>query len=91
MIASEILDYYSEGKEERRLRASLGRLERIRTWEIMERHLPPAPSRLLDVGGELACTRCRWPIAVTESISLIRSRYTWSARGSCRERRQCRW
>ena len=51
MIASEILDYYGEGKEERRLEASLGRLERIRTWEIMERHLPPAPARLLDVGG----------------------------------------
>ena len=51
MIASEILDYYGEGKEEQRLTASLGRLERIRTWEIMERYLPPAPSRLLDVGG----------------------------------------
>lgn len=51
MIASEILDYYGEGNEEQRLTASLGRLERIRTWEIMERHLPPAPARLLDVGG----------------------------------------
>jgi hypothetical protein len=27
MIASEILDYYGEGKEEQRLAASLGRLE----------------------------------------------------------------
>ncbi|HVH28011.1 MAG TPA: hypothetical protein VM818_14680 [Vicinamibacterales bacterium] len=44
MIASEILDYYGEGKEEQRLTASLGRLERNRTWEIMERHLPSAPS-----------------------------------------------
>ena len=43
MIASEILDYYGAGKEEQRLTASLGRLERIRTWDIMERHLPPAP------------------------------------------------
>ena len=51
MIASEILDYYGAGKEEQRLTASLGRLERIRTWEIMERHLPPPPARLLDVGG----------------------------------------
>ncbi len=51
MIASEILNYYSDGKEERRLKASLGRLERTRTWEIMERRLPPAPSRILDVGG----------------------------------------
>src|SRR5215204_4776655 len=51
MIASEILDYYGAGKEEQRLTVSLGRLERIRTWEIMERHLPPPPARLLDIGG----------------------------------------
>ncbi|HEY5617062.1 MAG TPA: class I SAM-dependent methyltransferase [Vicinamibacterales bacterium] len=51
MIPSEILDYYGAGKEEERLRASLGRLEQIRTWEIIERHLPPPPSRVLDVGG----------------------------------------
>lgn len=51
MIASEILDYYGAGNEEQRLTASLGRLERMRTWDIMERHLPPAPARVLDVGG----------------------------------------
>ena len=51
MIASEILEYYGEGNEEQRLTASPGRLERIRTWEIILRHLPPAPSRILDVGG----------------------------------------
>jgi SAM-dependent methyltransferase len=50
-VASEILDFYALGYEERRLDASLGRLERIRTLEIMERHLPPPPSRVLDVGG----------------------------------------
>jgi len=51
MIAAEILDYYGAGREEQRLTASLGRLERIRTWEILERHLPPPPARVLDVGG----------------------------------------
>jgi ubiquinone/menaquinone biosynthesis C-methylase UbiE len=51
MIASEILEYYRGGNEEQRLTASIGRLEQIRTWEIIERHLPPAPSRVLDVGG----------------------------------------
>ena len=51
MVASEILDHYSDGKEEHRLTRSLGRLERIRTWEIMERHLPEPPARVLDVGG----------------------------------------
>jgi SAM-dependent methyltransferase len=51
MVESEILDHYAEGKEENRLARSLGRLEWIRTWEIMERHLPPAPANVLDVGG----------------------------------------
>jgi SAM-dependent methyltransferase len=51
VIASEILEYYGAGQEEQRLTASPGRLERIRTWEIMGRYLPPAPARLLDVGG----------------------------------------
>jgi SAM-dependent methyltransferase len=51
VIPPEILDYYSRGKEEQRLTASPGRLERIRTWEIIERHLPSPPCRLLDVGG----------------------------------------
>jgi len=50
-VAPEILEFYGLGKEERRLDASLGRLERIRTFEIMERHLPLPPCRVLDVGG----------------------------------------
>lgn len=51
MITSEILDYYRQGKEEQRLTASVGRLEWIRTWEILEQHLPSPPCRVLDVGG----------------------------------------
>jgi SAM-dependent methyltransferase len=51
MIDPEILDYYRGGNEEERLAASVGRLERIRTNEILERYLPAPPSRVLDVGG----------------------------------------
>jgi len=51
MIPSEILDYYAKGKEESRLTGSLGKLERMRTWEIVERYLPLPPRRLIDVGG----------------------------------------
>ena len=51
MVTSEILAYYGRGNEEQRLTASVGRLEWIRTWDILERHVPPAPSRVLDVGG----------------------------------------
>jgi len=50
-VAPEILDFYALGFEEQRLDASVGRLERIRTMEVMERHLPSPPSRVLDVGG----------------------------------------
>ena len=35
MIASEILDHYGNGQEEQRLARSLGRLERLRTEEIV--------------------------------------------------------
>jgi SAM-dependent methyltransferase len=51
MIAPEILAFYAAGGEERRLTASIGRLEFIRTWEILERHLPATPCRIVDVGG----------------------------------------
>jgi SAM-dependent methyltransferase len=51
MIAPEILDYYATGKEETRLAASLGRLEHIRTWELLERFLPPPPCRVIDIVG----------------------------------------
>jgi SAM-dependent methyltransferase len=51
LTPGEILDYYGAGQEEHRLTRSLGRLERIRTWEILERVLPAAPSRVLDIGG----------------------------------------
>jgi ubiquinone/menaquinone biosynthesis C-methylase UbiE len=51
MVASEILDHYGNGKEEHRLARSVGRLERIRTQEIMGRYMPPPPCRVLDVGG----------------------------------------
>lgn len=51
MGTSDMLDYYNLGQEENRLARSLGRLEQIRTWEIMRRYLPPPPARVLDVGG----------------------------------------
>ena len=51
MLASEILSFYAAGKEERRLAASTGRLEFIRTWEILERYLPARRRRVIDIGG----------------------------------------
>jgi len=46
----EIGAYYERGTEQGRL-ASWGRLERLRTLELLERYLPPAPAIVLDVGG----------------------------------------
>jgi ubiquinone/menaquinone biosynthesis C-methylase UbiE len=51
VIADEILQYYRAGKEEERLKAAVGRLEQARTWDILDRHLPQLPARVLDVGG----------------------------------------
>lgn len=46
-----ILDYYQRTTEGARLQGGHGRLERLRTEELLVRHLPPSPARVLDVGG----------------------------------------
>jgi ubiquinone/menaquinone biosynthesis C-methylase UbiE len=45
----EIGAHYAEVSEQRRLRP--GDLERVRTWELLTRCLPPPPAVVLDVGG----------------------------------------
>lgn len=50
-IKKEIEAYYQRGKESNRLSAGSGELERVRTREILARHLPPPPAIVLDVGG----------------------------------------
>ncbi|MFD8527355.1 class I SAM-dependent methyltransferase [Streptosporangium canum] len=51
MVDSEILEYYEHGLERERLTAGGRRIEFLRMWDLLERHLPPAPARVLDVGG----------------------------------------
>lgn len=53
VVAPEIHAYYDEDQEDTRLRddAPHHRLELLRTQEILRRNLPPAPARILDVGG----------------------------------------
>lgn len=46
----DIAAYYARGEEGGRL-GSWGRLEFMRTQELLERFLPPAPAVVLDVGG----------------------------------------
>jgi SAM-dependent methyltransferase len=47
----EVVDYYGGYPEEERLQSGPFRLEFERTKELLRRLLPPAPARVLDVGG----------------------------------------
>ncbi|SCK10051.1 bifunctional 2-polyprenyl-6-hydroxyphenol methylase/3-demethylubiquinol 3-O-methyltransferase UbiG [Streptomyces sp. WMMB 322] len=51
VLAAEITAYYERGGEYNRLREGDGRLEFWRTQDVLRRLLPPAPARILDVGG----------------------------------------
>ena len=51
MLRPEILEYYRRGGERQRLAAGKGRLEYLRTWDVLARALPGAPAAVLDVGG----------------------------------------
>ncbi|TYC02946.1 methyltransferase domain-containing protein [Micromonospora sp. WP24] len=51
MVTPEIMDYYRQGGERDRLAAGAGRLEFLRTWDVLNRVLPEAPADVLDVGG----------------------------------------
>src|SRR5262245_30150407 len=47
----EILHYYDKGQEAGRLESPFFRWEKIRTLDLLDRFLPPAPAVVLDVGG----------------------------------------
>jgi ubiquinone/menaquinone biosynthesis C-methylase UbiE len=47
----DVLGYYNRAPEESRLERGAFRLEAVRTRELIERHVPAAPSTVLDVGG----------------------------------------
>lgn len=51
VIGAEILEYYRRGGESERLSSGAGRLEFLRTLDVLSRVLPPAPATVLDVGG----------------------------------------
>jgi ubiquinone/menaquinone biosynthesis C-methylase UbiE len=46
-----MMEHYAGVTEAERLSAGVGELERVRTQDILTRHLPTAPGRILDVGG----------------------------------------
>lgn len=50
-IEPAITDYYERTTEESRLEQGAFQLEQVRTRELIERHAPPLPADVLDVGG----------------------------------------
>lgn len=52
MLLPEVLEYYEKlGERERLSVPARGRLEFLRTWDLLTRVLPAAPATVLDVGG----------------------------------------
>jgi SAM-dependent methyltransferase len=51
MLRADIQRYYERGAERTRLNQGSGRLEFLRTWDVLTRALPSPPARILDVGG----------------------------------------
>lgn len=56
--ANPILRYYEEFDEASRLRQGWFRLEEARTRELILRHLPASPARVIDVGGAAGIYAC---------------------------------
>ncbi|MFB4294381.1 class I SAM-dependent methyltransferase [Nonomuraea sp. ATR24] len=50
-LTPELVAYYAQDLEHERLREGRNRLELWRTQDVLRRTLPPAPARVLDVGG----------------------------------------
>ena len=51
MLDDDVLQYYNEGMEQDRLADPRRSIEFLRTMDILGRHLPPPPAKILDVGG----------------------------------------
>ena len=47
----EVVGHYESIREEDRISSGLGQLEFLRVQEVLRRHLPAPPARVLDVGG----------------------------------------
>jgi ubiquinone/menaquinone biosynthesis C-methylase UbiE len=62
--------YYESTAEKDRLATGVGRLEFERTRDILRRHLPPAPAKILDVGGGPGAYSC-WLARAGYEVHLI--------------------
>jgi len=62
--------YETDFDEDARLRGGLGRLELARVQEIVRRHLPPGPQRVLDVGGATG-VHAEWLLVDGHRVHLV--------------------
>lgn len=65
-----IVDHYESYREEARLVGGLAELELVRTQEILRRHLPSPPARVLDVGGGTG-VHARWLLEDGYRVHLV--------------------
>src|SRR4051794_29605258 len=70
MADDAMLEHYGSGYERDRLRGGTSRIEFARTKELLGRFLPPAPARILDVGGGPGAY-ARWLAGQGYSVHLV--------------------
>ena len=66
----EMLHHYADADEASRLRTGWFQLEHTRTQELILRHLPPAPAKIIDAGGGAGAYAC-WLAARGYEVHLI--------------------
>ena len=71
-MVSTIVEYYSNNfKEDIRLQLNVaGKIERIRTIDILDRFLPPSPAIILDIGGGTGAYTC-WLLDNAYNVNLV--------------------
>lgn len=71
-VGPEIIAFYSEtiNESERLTGSADGVLEMVRTQELLRRHLPDAPARILDIGGGPGA-HARWLIEDGYDVELV--------------------
>ncbi|HEX6348854.1 MAG TPA: class I SAM-dependent methyltransferase [Candidatus Dormibacteraeota bacterium] len=70
MLEPEIGDHYASVPEDDRITSGLGRLELLRTQEVLRRHLPAPPAAVVDIGGG-AGVHARWLSEAGYRVHLI--------------------
>jgi ubiquinone/menaquinone biosynthesis C-methylase UbiE len=69
-LGAEVAAYYARGGEAGRLLAGHGRIELLRTQELILRHLPRGPAVVFDVGGGPGVYAC-WLAAQGHEVHLV--------------------